>query len=68
MSASFKTSFASWRLPLTTLLLTLALLLVMTADTVSRMVALWQAATTYHHCFLVLPIALFLIWMKRAGL
>ncbi|MEM9628487.1 MAG: exosortase A [Pseudomonadota bacterium] len=59
---------AAWRLPLTVLLATLALLLVITADSALSMVKLWQAATTYHHCFLVLPIALGLIWMKRAEL
>ena len=61
MSTSFYSPLAAWRLPLTTLLLTLALLLVMTADTAISMIGLWQAATTYHHCFLVLPITLVLI-------
>lgn len=68
MSASPAIPFSAWRLPLATLLLTLALLLVMTAETAITMVGLWQAATTYHHCFLVLPIALALIWMKRGQL
>ena len=57
-----------WRLPLTVLVLTLGLLAATTADSVASMTALWQAATTYHHCFLVLPIALFLMWMKRQHL
>ncbi|MGI9435249.1 MAG: exosortase A [Geminicoccaceae bacterium] len=57
-----------WRIPLMTLTLILAFLLVMTADTVSSMIAVWYGATTYHHCFLVLPISLFLIWRKRAPL
>ncbi len=68
MSAVLESPFAAWRLPLVTLLLTLALLLAMTADTTISMVSLWQAATTYHHCFLILPIAFFLIWQKRAHL
>jgi exosortase A len=59
---------AAWRLPLLTLALTLALLLTMMAETAGSMIALWQAATTYNHCFLVLPIALSLIWMKRERL
>ncbi|MGI9510035.1 MAG: exosortase A [Geminicoccaceae bacterium] len=57
-----------WRLPLAVLALTLALLIAATADSVASMVALWQAATTYHHCFLVLPIAIVLIWMRRQRL
>ena len=59
---------AAWRLPMTVLLSSLALLVIITADSALSMVALWQVATTYHHCFLVLPIALVLIWMKRAHL
>ena len=58
----------AWRWPLTALVLTLALLLVLTADTTISMVGLWQAVTTYNHCFLVLPIALFLVWRKRKQL
>ncbi|MEM7045777.1 MAG: exosortase A [Pseudomonadota bacterium] len=57
-----------WRLPLVALLLTLALLLTIVADTLATMIGLWQAATTYHHCFFVLPIALFLVWQKRRRL
>lgn len=68
MNASLASLFATWRLPLATLLLTLALLLGMAADTTISMIGLWQAATTYHHCFLVLPIALYLIWIKRERL
>ena len=57
-----------WRLPLLTLALSFAMLLALTADTTVSMVSLWLAATTYNHCFLVLPIALVLIWMKRSHL
>ncbi len=57
-----------WRLPLATLAAALALLLALMAETVSSMVAVWISATTYNHCFLVLPISLFLIWQRRAGL
>ena len=57
-----------WRLPLFSLVLLLACLFALTADTVRSMVTVWQAATTYHHCFLVLPIGIFLIWRKRGEL
>ncbi|MEZ5931847.1 MAG: exosortase A [Alphaproteobacteria bacterium] len=57
-----------WRLPLAVLLLTIGLLLLVTARSVETMVSLWMAVTTYNHCFLVLPIALVLIWQKRAQL
>ncbi len=56
----------AWRLPLATTIAALALLFAVTADTTASMVTVWQGATTYHHCFLVLPIALALIWRKRA--
>ncbi|MDH3664665.1 MAG: exosortase A [Alphaproteobacteria bacterium] len=68
MTVGVPTASTPWRLPLLTLALTLGLLLALTADTAVTMVLLWQAATTYNHCFLVLPIALVLIWMKRAQL
>lgn len=57
-----------WRLPLATLTAALALLLALMAETVSSMVTVWISATTYNHCFLVLPISLFLIWQRRAVL
>jgi len=59
---------AAWHQPLLTLVLTLACLYAMTADTLVSMVTVWEAATTYHHCFLVLPIAIYLFWRKRKEL
>jgi exosortase A len=32
------------------------------------MVRVWATTTTYHHGFLILPIALFLIWLRRDAL
>lgn len=54
-----------WRSSLFALAASLALLLVLTSDSLSSMVAVWIGATTYHHCFFVLPISLFLIWQRR---
>lgn len=45
-----------------------ALLIAATFDTLQSMVTVWHATTTYHHCFLVLPISLALIWRRRARL
>jgi len=68
MSTLLKSLPKPWHLPLLALLFTVGLLLTMTAGSVITMVSLWQAVTTYNHCFLVLPIALFLIWQKRRHL
>jgi len=68
MSAYVEAVPAPWRLPLTVLALTIGLLFAMLTDTVTTMVILWRDVTTYHHCFLVLPIVLFLIWQKRTQL
>ncbi len=57
-----------WRTSLWALLASLTLLLVLLFDSLSSMIAVWIGATTYHHCFLVLPISLFLIWQRRSNL
>ncbi len=67
-SAAPRTAAHAWRMPLATLALMLGLLLALTRESAASMLALWQAATTYHHCFLVLPIALFLICLQRKRL
>ena len=57
-----------WHLPLAVLALIITLLITTTAGSVASMVALWHGVTTYNHCFLVLPIVVFLVWRNRAGL
>ena len=57
-----------WHLPLLVLALINALLITTIAGSATSMVTLWHGVTTYNHCFLVLPISLFLIWRKRARL
>ncbi len=32
---------------------------------VADMLRLWTTTTSYNHCFLILPIALFLAWQRR---
>ena len=34
-------------------------------DAIARAVAIWWDSPTYSHCFLVLPVSLFLIWRRR---
>ncbi|MDH5239222.1 MAG: EpsI family protein [Gammaproteobacteria bacterium] len=34
-------------------------------ETLGSMVGVWRASTTYHHCFLIVPIAVFLAWNAR---
>jgi exosortase A len=38
------------------------------ADTIGAMVALWRSSETYSHGFIVVPVALWLIWRRRAEL
>lgn len=57
-------SMATW-LPF---LLLLAALLVVYRDTAGAMVAIWARSETFNHCFLIPPIALWLIWQKREWL
>jgi exosortase A len=61
----------SWRLAPWALLPGLVVLLVLFAlfrETASTMVGIWYRSETYAHAFLVLPIALWLIWRRRAVL
>ncbi len=62
------TTFGPWWKSLSALTAALLLLLVTFHASATSMVAIWMGSTTYHHCFLVLPIALFLIWQKRDAL
>lgn len=53
--------------PLTVLALGLALLLgVIFPTEVIAAVGVWMSSTAYNHCFLILPIALWLAWHRRA--
>ncbi|WP_119459901.1 exosortase A [Rhodospirillaceae bacterium SYSU D60014] len=45
-----------------------ALLLALLTDVVLAMATTWWNTTTYNHGFLILPISLFLIWLRRAEL
>jgi exosortase A len=46
----------------------LALTLAVFGQAVAAAVKVWTVSPTYSHCFLIVPIALWLIWEKRAAL
>jgi exosortase A len=58
----------TWRFALLGLILVLAAFSVAYAGTLEALVATWRGSDTYAHGFLILPISLWLIWEKRAGL
>jgi exosortase A len=57
-----------WRSALPTLLLLVVGILVLYRDTAAVMVGIWWRSETFAHCWLVLPISLWLIWRQRARL
>lgn len=54
-----------WRAPLAAFALVVVLLLVLYRNTVIGMVSIWERSDTYAHGFMVLPIALWLVWRQR---
>jgi exosortase A len=44
-----------------------AVLLIL-GDTVKALVATWSESNVFSHCFLIIPIALYLVWRRRAEL
>jgi exosortase A len=46
----------------------LALTLAVFGDAVAAAVRVWWVSPTYSHCFLIVPIVLWLVWEKRAAL
>lgn len=61
-------TFGPWWKSLTALIASFALLLSVFSESLTSMIAVWMGSTTYHHCFFVLPISLFLIWQRRADI
>ena len=57
-----------WRRPLLLLGLVLAVLLLLYRDTALAMVSIWYRSETFAHAFVVPPIALWLMWRRRADL
>ena len=57
-----------WRTALPAWLAVVALIGVLYRDTLTTMVGIWYRSETFAHGFLVLPIALWLVWRKRTEL
>ena len=57
-----------WRLPLMFYVLSLVLLLALCWPTMWSMVEIWWRSETFAHGFLILPISLYLAWLKRDDL
>ena len=58
----------AWRQPLLHLALVVAALLWMYQGTLLAMIGIWNRSETFAHCFLVLPISLWLAWRERQSL
>ena len=56
----------TWRRALPAFLLLVATVLVAYRDTLGSMVAIWARSDTFMHGFAIAPIALWLIWQRRA--
>jgi exosortase A len=59
------TSWLGWRWPLAGLVLAWLMTALVFRDTVVGMVTIWYRSETFNHCFLVLPISLWLAWRRR---
>lgn len=55
----------NWRIPLTTLAITLTALLLLFAHDAAAMGWQWWNSSTYQHCLFVLPIVAWLSWQRR---
>lgn len=58
----------TWRWPLLQLAALLMLLFAAFWPTFASMVSIWERSETFTHAFLILPITLYLIWIRRAEL
>jgi exosortase A len=58
-------AFAPLRRSAPALVLGLVLLSIIFAGEIVAAISVWRASTAYNHCFLILPIALWLIWDRR---
>ena len=59
---------AGWTAPLLAIGAGLAAWAVLFAPEIAAAVVIWESSTAYNHCWLILPIALWLGWQRRARL
>ncbi len=57
-----------WRIALPALAVLLLAIGLLYRDTAATMVGIWYRSETFAHCFLVLPLTLWMIWRKREEL
>src|SRR3569832_1553310 len=57
-----------WRAPLIAVVLAVLALFALYRETVASMAASWSRSETFTHGYLILPISLFLIWLRRREL
>ncbi|HEY0526135.1 MAG TPA: archaeosortase/exosortase family protein, partial [Stellaceae bacterium] len=57
---------ARWRVPLAAVAAVLAVFGLCFWTAIERAVVVWSGSTAYNHGFLVIPIAAYLIWERRA--
>src|SRR4051812_16311121 len=55
----------AWRLTLPIIAAAVLAILAIYADTARSIVAIWQSSDTFAHGYLIVPIALILVWMRR---
>ena len=58
----------AWRRALVLLVLAFAWLGALYRDTALAMFTIWMRSETFQHCFVIVPIVLWLVWQKRARL
>lgn len=56
---------SSWRWPAFLFFISSACLLFAFRETISGMVHTWSSSKTYSHCFLIVPLFIYLIWLRR---
>src|SRR5690606_29941991 len=57
-----------WRLPLAAVVAAIAAVLLLLGDTVVSMVRTWSASNAFGHGFIVAPVSLYLVWLRRKEL
>ena len=57
-----------WRLPLAAVVAAIATTLILLGDTVVSMVGSWSASNAFGHGFIVAPVSLYLVWLRRKEL
>lgn len=58
-------AFGAWTVPVMALGLVIAAILVVFARDLADMAALWWNISTYQHCLYIVPIAGWLVWLRR---